>query len=75
MNILELSKLETPHVYQPRLPGRVEVGKARRYCRCCNSIIPKNTKHLTLDGHLSSGYRSNVHICHECLLRKAGETK
>ena len=73
MKSLEFTEIVTPHGYQPRGSAvRVTTAKMRRFCRSCNSVIPAGIPHITADSHLSSGYRSDLHICRECMIKLLG---
>jgi hypothetical protein len=52
------------HKYVFRLRPTVHASTKSRHCRACNELILSGEKHITIDGHLSSGYRSDTHICH-----------
>lgn len=73
--VLELAEIAPPpRGYQPRHhTARVMQSTRRRWCRVCDVVIMPGTKHLCIDSHLSSGYRSNINICPECIQKKYKE--
>jgi len=70
-NLLNFVEYKPPRGFQGRSSGFVSVtiGRRLRHCYGCNRTIPKGESHVCIDGHLSSGYRSNVNICSECITR------
>lgn len=65
---IDLEEVRRPRGYQPRSSSvHLGTGKGVRWCRACNEKIPPGENHLTIDSHLSSGYRSDIHICMPCL--------
>lgn len=68
--VLNLTELITPIGFQRRTNFmRVSKGVRLRHCYGCNGIIPKNMPHVNIDSHLSSGYRSNINICSDCMTK------
>lgn len=67
---LEFEDFSRPKGYQPRIiTDRLSIGKSRRWCRTCNKPIEKGISHLSIESHLSSGHRSYIHVCPECLTK------
>lgn len=74
MDNLDFTEHKEASGYQPRQEAVILTDKIGRcYCRSCNGVIPKHTTHLYSMSHLSSGRRSDLHICAKCLLELAAE--
>lgn len=74
-NQLQLTEYRKDNKYQKRNPPKIEISNRQRHCYSCNHIIKPKIKHITMDNHLSTGLRSDIHICHNCLVIYAEETK
>jgi hypothetical protein len=54
--------------YQPRNAAvQILTARGKRFCRNCNDPILAGERYLWCDSHLSSGYRSDISICKNCV--------